>query len=321
VRKPKNHPERFCDHPALWGFMEKDEPNTSEFAQLRGAVDSLRASCPGRLTFINLLPNYANAGQLGAQSYKEYVKQFLDVVEPDVLCMDHYPMMTPDHDGRERYCDNLRVFRRLALQKGIPFWNFFNTMPYGPQFDPTEAQLRWQVYTSLAYGAKGVLYFCYWTPRGGEFPKGGAILTPEGEKTRHYDQAQRINAALKNLGPTLMQLTSEEVVRVARGDDPTTTLVNTPIRSITPGDYLVGVFRHADGRRAVLLNNYDFTYTAWPTVAFDVDDGKVVEVDPRTGEEVAAIDNSPDMEGLQLSLDAGDGRLFLLPAEAGERTE
>ena len=42
----------------------------------------------------------------------------------------------------------LEVMRREALAYGVPFWNFFNTMPFGPHTDPTEAQLRWQIYAS-----------------------------------------------------------------------------------------------------------------------------------------------------------------------------
>ena len=34
-------------------------------------------------------------------------------------------------------------------------------MPFAGHSDPTEAQLAWQIFTSLAYGAKGILYFCY----------------------------------------------------------------------------------------------------------------------------------------------------------------
>ena len=61
------------------------------------------------------------------------------------------------------YIDNLMVLREAGLGAGIGFWNFFNAMPYGgiSQYDITEAELRWQVYTSLAIGSKGVLYFCY----------------------------------------------------------------------------------------------------------------------------------------------------------------
>lgn len=309
-------PEELPDHPACWGYMLRDEPNAADFEALRRDVDAIRAARPGRFGYINLFPNYANEKQLGTASYEEHVRRFVDEVDPDVLSMDHYPMMQPKADGRAGYCSNLEVMRTHSLRAGIPFWNFFNTMPFGPHYDPTEHSIRWQIFTSLAYGAKGVLYFCYWTPRGHEFPKGGAILTADGRKTRHYDQARRINAAVKAMGPTLMQLTSTGVTRVSGPAAGPEALQGTPLARLAgepAAQYLLGSFRHADGRRAVLLCNYDYLYTTWPTVEFGADLAQVREVSQETGEEIPVVDDSPDLPGLQLSLDAGGGRLFLLP--------
>jgi hypothetical protein len=315
VAGARQKPQSLLTGPACWGYLLYDEPNTEKFGYLRGLVKSVRDARPGHLAFINLYPNYATDEQLGAASYADYVKRFADEVEVDVLSMDHYPLMRPGADARKTYCQNLEVMREVSLAKNIPFWNFFNTMPFGPHSDPTEAQLRWQIYTSLAYGAKGVLYFCYWTPRGSEFPKGGAIITAEGRRTRHYDQARRINGALKRMGPTLMKLKSTAVYRVQHSDDPAKVLADAPVQVTTPGEYLIGVFGHSDGRRAVLLNNYHFAYTAWPTVEFKANLKDLVEICQKTGNEIAVIDDSPAMEGLQLSLDAGAGRLFLLPGK------
>ncbi|MBN1345651.1 MAG: hypothetical protein JXQ73_23365 [Phycisphaerae bacterium] len=307
--------EKLPDSPAVWGYMIRDEPNAKDFPALRDVCDKIRAARPGKLCYINLFPNYANEEQLGTKTYDEHVRRFLDEVGVRVLSMDHYPLLRPDRDNRAGYCRNLETMRVESLRKGVPHWNFFNTMPFGSQDDPTEAQLCWQIYTSLAYGSKGVLYFCYYTPAGGEFPKGGAIIRRDGRRTRHYDQARRINAELKNLGSTLMKLTSTGVRKVDPGSDPAGQITGTPIKSLTKGDYLIGTFKHADGRRAVLLNNYHFAYTAWPTVEFDVEASRVVEVCPVTGKEIGLLDDSPAMPGLQLSIDAGRGRLFLLPVK------
>ncbi len=309
-------PDKLPNGPACWGYFLGDEPGPGAFPEMRQTTDALRKARPGKLAYVNLLPDYAPLSALGATSYVAHVARFIYEVHPDVLSVDYYPLFKPDADGRDGYCGNLEVMRQQSLAAGIPFWNFFNTMPFGDHTDPTEAQLRWQIYTSVAYGAKGVMYFCYWTPPGGEFPKGGAIITLEGKRTRHYEQAKRINAALKNLGPTLLKLTSTGVYRIHPQDDSAALLKNSPLRSLSEGDCLVGTFRHADGRRAVLLNNYHFAYSAWPTVAFDAAPANVVEVDPSTGQEAPVVDDSPAMPGLQISLDAGEGRLFLLPAAA-----
>ena len=176
-------------------------------------------------------------------------------------------------------------------------------------------------FTSLAYGAKGLMYFCYWTPASSDTLKGGAILTADGRRTRHYDEARRINAIVKNLGPTLMKLTSTGVYRVKPKDDAATILKGTPIKTIStdimPPDFLIGTFKHADGRRAVMINNYHFAYSAWPTVSFEADEKSIVEIDPTSGKEIKVTDDSPVVPELQLSLDAGQGRLFLLPATSG----
>lgn len=306
-------PDQLPESPAVWGYMIHDEPSAKDFPDLRKTVDDIHRARPGRLCYINLFPNYANQRQLGTETYDEHVKRFVDEVGVHVLSMDHYPLMKPDEDGRQGYLDNLETMRTYALEKGIPHWNFFNVIPFGGHYDPTEAQIRWQIYTSLAYGSKGVLYFCYWTPRGGEFPKGGAIITAEGRRTRHYEQAKRINHDIKQLGPTLMSLTSTGVYRVTPNQNPSDMLKDTPIKSLTKGDYLVGVFEYADGRRAVLLNNDSFAYTAWPNVEFSVPIEHVREVCKTTGRELAVVDDSPAMQGLQISLDSGEGRLFLMP--------
>ncbi len=306
--------------PACWGYKLKDEPNASAFADLRRRADAIRAAHPGKLVFVNLYPDYASPKQLGTDTYDEHVARFIEVYDPKVLCMDHYPGFRPGRDGRDRYCGNLETMRIHSLKAGIPFWNFFNIMPYGKHTDPTEAQVRWQINASLTYGAKGVLYFCYYTPNGREFPKGGAIVGRDDRRTQHWYQARRINAGLKNLGPTLMQLTSLGVRRVTQTTkEISTALEDSPIERLSRAehdpelDLLVGTFRHRDGRRAILLMNYRFAYASWPTVAFAGDLAEIREVSRRTGKEMPVADDSPAMDGLQLALGAGDARLFLLP--------
>lgn len=227
--------------PAFWGFDVKDEPNTNEFPALRDVSDQIASLYPGRLRFINLLPNYATSAQYNATNYTAYVKQFVEQVKPDVLCMDHYPFFEiPDDDGcesRAGYRANLAVLREASLAADIPFWNYFNTMPFGGHSDPTEAQLAWQIFTSLAYGAKGVLYFCYWSPagQGTDFFRGGGVVYPRGSlnssagppgdislssaklyrKGAHYRHATRLNSIVKNWGRAqyLLGATSTGVFR------------------------------------------------------------------------------------------------------------
>jgi hypothetical protein len=143
------------------------------------------------------------------------------------------------------------------------------------------------------------------------------LLTAEGIKTRHYDEARRINAGLEQWGPILMRLTGQGVLRYTTGSS-SAELARTGLLSLMrvgsdpESTFLVGALNHADGRRAVLLLNHNMAYTAWPTVVFDSEE-EVREVSREDGREHPLLDDSPELPGVQLSFGAGDARLFLLP--------
>lgn len=202
------------------------------------------------------------------------------------------------------YRANLNVMRMASLRARVPFWNFFNVEGFGGHPDPTEAQLRWQVFTSLAYGAKGVLYYCY-SDAGGACGKGGVLYHKRtmvngsgvGQLTRgrHYGDAQRINSVLRTYGAVLLKATSTGVYRVQppgcldtgetgscpvgseycpNGEQPESDLADSAVNvkpadvavsSLEPGNgLLIGQFRLEDGRSAVLLHNQVLMVTMCP---------------------------------------------------------
>src|SRR5205814_983668 len=98
-------------------------------------------------------------------------------------------------------------------------------------------------------------------------------------------------------GPTLMNLTNLGVIRVKTDSSARAALTNAPIRNLSrvggdpAGEFVIGNFKHADGRRAVLILNHNYSFTAWPTVEFDADPSQVMEVSKSDGKIAAAIDD------------------------------
>jgi hypothetical protein len=80
---------------------------------------------------------------------------------------------------------------------------------------------------------------------------------------------------------------------------------------------LVGQFRLADGRVALLLHNQNWDFTIWPTVAF-ANQANATEVDRVSGREIDVLDDSPYMPGLQLSFGVAEARLFVLDTHDSE---
>jgi hypothetical protein len=353
---------RIFQSPSFWGFEIRDEPPATEFPALRNLTEQVGQRFPGALRFINLLPNAASAAvQMKAENYTSYVDAFVDTLgdELDLISFDHYPVFERARTEAKNttrspagYRANLGVVRAASQRANVPFWNYFNLLPFGDHSDPTAAQLSWQVFTSLAYGAKGVLYFCYWSPAGGApVGKGGGVIYPRGGRTTfkrgaHYEDAARMNSVLNVFGNFLLTATSTGVYRVQPngtddtgdtgtcrhgeqdcpdGEQPNSdltlcamTATDVAVNKDWPGaGLLVGQFRLADGRVALLLHNQNWDFTIWPTVAF-ANQANATEVDRVSGREIDVLDDSPYMPGLQLSFGVAEARLFVLDTHDSE---
>ena len=160
---------------------------------------------PSHPAYINLYPNYANRERLGTATYDEHLARYIAEVKPPLVSYDHYCLME-DGTRRNGYYENLAAVRRRSLEAGLDFWQVILSSALLEYRDPTEADLRWQVWTSLAHGARGISYFTYWTVTTRNFRS--AIINPFGERTHHYQQIQTINRELANIGPMLLSMKS-----------------------------------------------------------------------------------------------------------------
>ena len=162
-------------HPALYAYHLVDEPSTPAFPALGEVVALLRAEDPAHLAGINLLPTYATNAQLGTEgppevAYAEYLRRFVDQVKPGLLSYDHYQFTRRD-DGVQ-YFLNLALVRERALAAGLPFLNIVQASSWVPGAAASPAsprvpgpdELRYLVYTTLAYGAQGISYYVYRYP-------------------------------------------------------------------------------------------------------------------------------------------------------------
>jgi hypothetical protein len=211
----------FGDSQALAGLNLYDEPSSSLFGILGVARQSLQNRAPTQLPYINVWPSYASPSALGTQTYEGYLERYMKRIHPPILCFDHYPLLSGGgitHD----YFYNWATIRKFSLRFGVPSWVFIQSLGFDSRVSgfqdrrkPNEAELRWQVNVSLAYGAKGIQYFTYWTPRdtaGAPVRFGQALVSASGQLTPLYHYAQRVNRYLRVMGRALLPLVSESVV-------------------------------------------------------------------------------------------------------------
>lgn len=267
-------------HPALAGYFVLDEPPAPQFPAVAAVVAALRAADPDHLAYVNLLPDYIPAEHLGAPSYEAYVEEFIATVQPRLLSYDYYPF--GHHKDRSTFFANLAVIRAAALRHDLPFMLIVLATPHGPYRDPTEAELAWQVHHALAYGARGISYFTYWTPPGdGDWTFHHGLIE-DGAPTLHYLQAAQLNRRLRALGDALRGFRSLAVAD-SLGE------IGAPfpiglVDAVDGGPITAGLFGDGTGRLLMLLVNRDYRAATTATVrvrphtpaprAFDADTGQ-----------------------------------------------
>ena len=72
-----------------------------------------------------------------------------------------------------------------ALRHALPFWNIVLSNAHFNYAEPTPAGFRFQAYTTLAYGARGISYFTYFAPPAGDYRL--AAIDQFGNKTATWD--------------------------------------------------------------------------------------------------------------------------------------
>lgn len=198
---------RVRNHPALYAYFLTDEPNTTNFAGLGRLVAYLRERDPAHLAYINLFPTYANNEQLGTKgetvpAYVEHLRQFVDVVKPALISYDHYQFSV--QGDNDQYFLNLALIRNKSLASGLPFLNIVQACTWTPSMRvPTGDEMRFLVYTTLAYGAQGLSYYVYSCAG-----HTGGLATADGQPTPLYHAIAPLNREFAACATQLQPLKS-----------------------------------------------------------------------------------------------------------------
>jgi hypothetical protein len=242
-------------HPAVFGYYLRDEPDAGMFPGLAKVATLLRELSPGKWPYINLFPDYATPGQLGNANYSEYLERFIATCHPTIISYDNYSFMD-DGSVRESYWTNLEAVRDACQKHGIEFWNIVLSVAHFSYRELNAADFRFEVYTTLAYGGRGISYFTYVTSSTGNYRM--APIDQFGHQTPTWYFMQHANLQIQKLAPTLLQLRSDAVYHFGQipsgaNGPPTNSLVS----SISGDNFLVGDFTHRDGSRYLMVVNKD----------------------------------------------------------------
>ena len=270
--------EKVKDHPALYAYNVYDEPGAKEFPALGKIVAYVRQRDPKHMIYINLFPTYVSAAALGTSgdkvtAYREYLRQFIEVVKPDLISYDHYHMKYTDrpYDGGD-YFLNLALVREAAVENGLPFLNVIQAAAMGPGWrTPNGDEGRFLATTTLAYGGQGICQFVYNAYEGAEH--WGGIENPDRTLTPLGTAVRKIHPEFVAIGEKLQPLTSLGAYHLgaipngASGLPPDAVItVDPPIAAEETQGLLLGYFGIAGAPTHVLVVNLDYTRDVTTTV-------------------------------------------------------
>jgi hypothetical protein len=236
----------------VYAVYLRDEPNASLFPKLNVWSNAVKKQ--GVLPYINLFPDYASPGQLGSKDYLTHLDQYVETCNPPYISYDNYSLFEGGRLDEDRFYGNLESVRNRSLQAGIPFWNVVLGNTHFLYAEPSDATLAIQVYSTLAYGGKGIGYFTHYAPQVGNYRL--APIDRFGFRTKTWNMMRNINLQIHSLVPAYGKLKSVNVFHTGTIPRDGQGIESARfIESVSDGSLLVGEFVDPDGKPYALVVN------------------------------------------------------------------
>lgn len=183
-------------------IMVGDEPGDDELEEIAALTDQVRAQYPRTPLFTNL--------SFMKVSHDRYVR----LCRPDILSFDHYPLLR-NGETQNHYLYNLAWGRHSARKYQLPYWLFLQS--YGREHEksnyayrvPDEADIRFLVFTHLAHGGAGILFYHYYGHPGSMIDDVGVEREASGPVSAHRYRntvASRAWFAVRDVAPEVHAL-------------------------------------------------------------------------------------------------------------------
>lgn len=291
-------------HDAIWGIDLYDEPPASEFPRLQEQVQKLYEQDPNRFPLINLLPMYASGEQLGeddelpgyvgdspfdtfcepAVRYRMHLSDYIGTVDTDIISVDIYPLTVNENGELGTYMHwmrNLDILAEACRETGRDLWVITQAAGQvdvdegisGCRYCKTVEDQRWQNYMALAFGAKAIIYGCYY---GGWWRADSHMLDDDGERTDTYYAVKQVNEEMavfaeeygkyENHGAVMYNRINPKASGVSLG----TTKVALKYRPVmvTADPVICGCFTEKDGNGSAFVFNNMYDPQTGKTASF-----------------------------------------------------
>ena len=192
------------------------------------------------------------------------MRLYVEQVKPSLISYDHYQFRLKG-DGKQ-YFLNLAMIRRAAQEAGVPSLNIVQACTWAPDVMrvPNPDELRYLVYSTLAYGAQGISYYVY-----AHANHHGSLVSLDGTPGPLYHAVKSYNREFVAIAGELQPLRSLGVYHTSMREPgceplPADALFHLDSsRSLSsPRGFLLGFFGAVERPTHVVVVNLDYTAEA-----------------------------------------------------------
>ncbi len=302
--------------PSADGFYIRDEPRNPNI--YIDAYVALKKAAPDKYMHLNFYPNTVHAiPEMYKAQMNDWCRLAANAGYPlDYLMFDRYPFPLKDGEmDRENFFSNVRFCYEAGLENNVKTGLYIQTVCQEELFrKPTDSEIRYEMYSSLAFGFKQLSFFTWFTPVNRSEPFRDGIISSDGKPNAHYETIKNINKEVLTLGSTLVKCDALEVYFNGR---------DTYGQPSVPEDFFVkadendsvilSFMRHKEtGRNYLMVVNNDFSASQEIELTFDDKINQLYQVSRTDGSlEEMSLEN----QKLKIELSAGDGAFIALPED------
>ena len=209
----------FQDEKHFGGLKFKDEPKFSDLDELQVQDSKMMNAAPKNLIYMNLVGVLEKTFTGNLTNFYDYLELLQDKFAPEVWSYDYYPILTKN--GKliieyDQFYSDLEDFSTISQKTGRPFWAYCESMAYKTKTysrpAATEAYLRWEAFSALAYGAQGIVYWTYGQRKSNAVEDyTSALVNLNGKKSKAWYAAKKVNGEIKKYNDIFYQCKVKEV--------------------------------------------------------------------------------------------------------------
>ena len=207
------------------GIRIIDEPNKEKITELADEtlINDFKKIYPDKKYMINLIPKTAGSHNYGYDTYEELVNDYAEKImaqfDTSYISLDFYPFNTlaiePDHQILSNYQLIANTAKKYNAEK-----TFILQSSVGVEFEESlnEGDMRWQVYTALAFGADNLQYYCYSVPAGREYNY--CMLMPDNKTPSDvYYYVQEINNEIQGMASAVLSYEWDKTIGISGSEE------------------------------------------------------------------------------------------------------